>query len=241
MPSLKVLIQELEEELNNLNDKFLNHWFPVNPIEHTPDKFQYDIKSYCVLAHAAFEEFIEVISMEISNSIASAWKNKKLSQAVISFAMFYPQCKVITEDNEDEPQERLFDQVRNGLDKGLVLHSKAIFNNHGFSLKYLRLMLTPVGIDVPTDPKYINSLKELAGARGSYAHSKASNAAISKASRPMTPDIARSIVQDCFELCFEIKKLSDIELNQMNKNSTEKPELSIRSKLLRLKNKNRNG
>lgn len=63
--------------------------------------------------------------------------------------------------------------------------------------------LLPVGIDIPDSVKHIALLKDLAGARGSYAHTRAHRALYGqwkRAGRPMEPEKAKTAVHDCLEL-----------------------------------------
>ena len=200
------LLAALEVEVLTLESRFLERWIPAEP-DHTPSAFEHDVKAYCVLAHAAFEEFVESISTLAASAAKAAWLAGKPYLAVKALLLAYD-FKLSILENESETQDRFFDQVRKGLDECISKHSKALENNHGFSRKYLRSVLTPVAIDVPEDPSWLSSLSELSEARGSYAHKIASEALYGrsrKAQRPMTPEKAKQAVQDCLNLCREIK------------------------------------
>lgn len=202
MPTFAGLKATLDEDIRLLDERFVSRWIPALP-EHAPDEFQHDVKAYCVLAHAAFEEFIEDVSLLAVKRARDAWLSKQFSPATVALLGTYAFSLDISND-ENAEQERIFDQVRKALDARIEQHSKSVSNNHGFSLKYLRSMLLPVGIDVPDSVKHIASLKELAEARGSYAHTRANRALYGqwkRAGRPMEPEKARAAVYDCLELC----------------------------------------
>lgn len=202
MPTFTDLKTELYSEIKSLDERFLESWIPALP-EHSPDDFQHDVKAYCVLAHAVFEEFAEEVSLVAVKSARAAWLGKKFSPATVALLGAYG-FKLEVSDNEEEAQERIFDQVRVALDAHIDRHSKSISSNHGFSLKYLRSMFLPVGIDVPDSVKHMESLRELADARGSYAHTRANRALYGqwkRADRPMEPKKAKIAVHDCLELC----------------------------------------
>lgn len=118
------------------------------------------------------------------------------------------QSKLEIVDDESQRQNRVFDQIRKNLDDCVAAHSVALSKNHGFSLKYLRSILTPVAIDIPEDDiQMMGSLKELTEARGTYAHSLAKQALYGqrkRAGRPMVPESARDAVSDCLALCKEL-------------------------------------
>lgn len=227
MADTDALIDNLKKEVDKLESKFLTTWIPAKP-EHTPDEFEHDIKAYCVLAHAVFEEFAEEISLAGMEESKKAWLRKQPIRGTFALLSAYG-FQVDIKEKEDEEQENLFDQIRKGLDESKAKHSSALSNNHGFSLKYLRKILTPIGIDIPNEVKLLASLRDLADARGSYAHSQAQRALYGQwkqAKRPMTPEQARATVSDCVELC---EKLADklktmiIPVTEQKSNGADSP------------------
>lgn len=212
MPTFAELKAVLVAEIELLEERFMQRWTPALP-EHQPDDFQHDVKAYCVLAHAAFEEFAEDASLLALQNARDAWLSKRFSPATVALLGAYKFVLNISDD-EGVEQDRIFDQVRHALDAHIDRHSKSIANNHGFSLKYLRSILLPVGIDIPDSVKHIASLKDLAEARGSYAHTRAHRALYGqwkRAGRPMEPEKAKTAVHDCLELCdLVIEKLEAI-------------------------------
>lgn len=211
MPTIAELQQELKTEIDALEERFLKDWLPAQP-EHTPNDYQHDVKAYCVLAHAAFEEYAEEISLVALKTAEDAWTSKEFSKTTISLLLFYSAKLEVTEE-EDEPQERIFDLIRKGIGECKAKHSNALSNNHGFSLKYLRKIFTPVGVDIPDTVKLMESLRELAEARGSYAHSQAKQAMYGqwkRANRPMEPEKAKVAVSDCIELCEHLAKCLEV-------------------------------
>lgn len=119
------------------------------------------------------------------------------------------------EENEKKAQEPSINLLRVVLEEAKIRHAKAIKDNHGFSLKYLRRILTPLFIDVPDDPPFPDSLKTLAEARGTFAHRAAVNAEYGEpghAQKPMTPETAREVVSDCLSLCESIAQRANSRL-----------------------------
>ncbi|MGH8157765.1 MAG: HEPN domain-containing protein [Rhodanobacter sp.] len=206
-------IDDLKRELELLRNRFMSKWSPADP-SHLPEDFEHDVKAYCLLSHAVFEDFAEGISLAALKLAKDSWMAKKFSPGTIPLLATYG-FRLEISDDEDIEQNRLFDQIREGLDDSVRQHSHAIVNNHGFSLKYLRAILMPVGIDVPESVKVMESLRELARARGSYAHSQAKQAMYGdsrRAFRPMAPEGAIVAVSDCFELCVKLaERLAAIE------------------------------
>lgn len=205
MATIDSLLDDLTKEIAALKDHFLKRWLPAAP-EHGPDDFQHDVKAYCVLTHAAFEEFAENLSTLAAKEAQAAWLAKKYHSGAFALLSAYSfKLNIVAEETQD--QDRYFDQFRFGLEDCIRRHSDALHNNHGFSLKYLRSILTPVGIDVPTNPALMESLRDLAEARGSYAHTTAKLGLYGRrasAKRPMSPEDAKAAVDDCVQLCNEL-------------------------------------
>lgn len=206
MAQINQLVADLSVEIAGLEARFISKWIPADPLV-PPEEFEHDVKAFCVLAHAAFEEFAEEISLVVMKAAKDAWLNQRFSKAAISILLAY-QSKLDIVDDESQRQDKVFDQIRKGLDECAAAHSVALSKNHGFSLKYLRSILTPVAIDIPEDDlQMMGSLKELTEARGSYAHSLAKQALYGqwkRAGRPMVPESARDAVSDCLALCKEL-------------------------------------
>lgn len=208
MADLKQLFGNLSAEIVGLEKRFISKWIPADPTV-PPEDFEHDVKAFCVLAHAAFEEFVEEISLVVMQAAKDAWLHQKFSKATVAMLLAY-QSKLELIENEAEKQDRLFDQIRKRLDECAEAHSIALSKNHGFSLKYLRNILTPVAIDIPEDDiQMMSALRELTEARGSYAHSLAKQARYGqwkRAGRPMVPETARDTVADCLKLCDELAR-----------------------------------
>lgn len=206
MVDINQLVADLSMEIAGLEDRFISRWIPADPSV-LPTEFEHDVKAFCVLAHAAFEEFVEEISLIVMKSAKEAWLNQRFSKTAIAILLAY-QSTLNIMDDESQKQDKVFDQIRKNLDDCIAAHSIALSKNHGFSLKYLRGILTPVAIDIPEDDiQLMGSLKELTEARGSYAHSLAKQALYGqwkRAGRPMVPESARDVVSDCLALCKEL-------------------------------------
>lgn len=207
MANIENLFRELCEEISELNRRYLDNYFPAQP-EHTPDIFEYDVKSFCVLAHACFEEFIEQVSESILNEIPNDFLLQKISLSTATLLLNYS-ARPTMEIDEDSNLDSCFEMVRNALDDCKKKHAASIKDNHGFSLKYLRRMLVPVGLNARFGPTETTAIKKLADARGSFAHARSKSAVYGehkRASTPLPPDEAKDIVQDCLRACEAIKE-----------------------------------
>ena len=95
-----------------------------------------------------------------------------------------------------------YDYIRNELKDNIKdKFAKEIYKNHGVSLKYIRQIFMPVGIDIPTNPSYLSSLQNLANERGAYAHKFRDKGTVRKS---VSPEYAKICVDDCKMMCKEI-------------------------------------
>jgi hypothetical protein len=208
MAQLDLLFESLAKELSALEARYLQKYFPADPAV-KPEDFEYDVKAFCLLAHASFEEFVEGVSELIMGEIEAQFLQKKITLSAALFMLTYGESPSIA-DRDEVAVDSCFDIVRNTLKEGKQKHSKVLKDNHGFSLKYLRGILIPVGLNVPQGIE-LDSLKKLSDARGSYAHTRAKKALYGEyksANNPMVPEDAKRIVDDCLVLCAEIKRQS---------------------------------
>lgn len=201
MADFDALFDALNMELERLRLKFLAGFIPAQP-DHTPADFEYEVKSFCLLSHAAFEEFVEAISEAMMTKIEADLSSRQSTLSTACFLSFYG-IKLITPEDDDSQDLSCFDHIRDAVAKAKRFHSAALKDNHGFSVKYIRKLLLPVGIDMPRGPE-MTSLKKLAEARGSFAHTMARLArygGYKRANRILTPEEAAEAAEDCRKIC----------------------------------------
>lgn len=205
MSEFDKLYSELATEINEIERRFLSPYFPANPT-HTPDFFEYDVKSCCILAHASFEEFLEMVSEAILSKLQAEFLSKKISLASAMLLLSYAGTN--RQGNEETEPSSCFDFVRGALEDCRNKHSIALKDNHGFALKYMVKVLRPVGINAPKDDLKLDSVSKLASARGSFAHAKSKKAMYGeykRATTSLSPEDARKIISDCLAICDSIR------------------------------------
>ena len=115
--------------------------------------------------------------------------------------------KLELSDDDDEKDRSCFDHIRSAITKAKNQHSSTLKDNHGFSKKYMRKLLIPVGLNMPRGPE-LESLKKLAEARGSFAHTMAKLArygGYKRANRVLTPEEVAQAASDCLAICTELR------------------------------------
>lgn len=155
-----------------------------------------DLRSYCVLSHAAFEEFAENMSLKVLDEITKNFANTK--QISVGLIML---LHIKGSPEDIDKIDLLYDYILEKLKDIKSSFSKEIAtSNHGVSLKYLKRMFIPIGIDIPNNSRLISSLDQLAKYRGDFAH-KFSSKKIKTIPSPL--DLV-SYVSDITEMMGEI-------------------------------------
>lgn len=204
MADLDVLYTDIESYLQDLEKNYLSKHIATKTA--TPDDYSNDVKSYCVLSHATFEEFMETIAITLMHKTVDDFiMHHKITESLVALMHFKSNGEgYLVKENADVNQTNTsYDYIRLRLLEIKGRFSKEVFNNHGISLKYLKQLLLPLAIDISTDPTMMNSLGVLARERGSYAHRFLEKGTIKKS---IAPEDAKIIVDDCFKLCFDVKE-----------------------------------
>lgn len=196
---------ELNERFSALEDhiaELLIRYIDAHkdPMERPAD-YNLDVQSFCILCHAAFEEFIEDVTLYSVDRIENEFKGnpRKYSYATLCLLHFDDHQKCIN-DEKDWPEifnEYLLNRISERKNE---LSRYAMQANHGIDVKYLRKLLQPIGIEVPRNPIEIAALAQLKAIRGTYAHSYA------RSKNPIPPEDAEKIVYDVLDMVKRIKE-----------------------------------
>jgi hypothetical protein len=194
--SLDELFSELERNLERLKGRYIDsHLADV-----LSEGAELDVKSYCILSHALFEQFIEGICAAVANAAKSAWDTptRVVTRPLLTLINYHgEQCS--TEVKHPGSIRYGYDVVRDAVDEALKKYLTYLRQeNHGITEAHLRKMLWPVGIEVPTEMRYEGSLAQLTKNRGFHAHGY-------DIKKTIAPQEALQWVTDCKDLCREIK------------------------------------
>jgi hypothetical protein len=205
MADIDKLYSDTEGYVKQLESIYLSKY--IADKTSSPKDFDNDVKSFCILSHAALEEFSETIAITVMDkTVENFITNHKISEPLVSLMHFKSNgASYLSKSEDDDKIEILtsYDYIRLKLLEIKERFSKEVFNNHGVSLKYLKQLLMPVSIDIINDVTLLNSLKLLAKERGSYAHKFLEKGSVKKS---IAPEAASTIVSDCLKLCFDIKE-----------------------------------
>lgn len=187
----------VEEELKSLKDyleriekQFIAELLVDEFAE--PEKCDLPVRAYCVLSHAAFEEYFEKVAIRVMDTSVEWWRTKgKATRPIILLIKCCPEIfKIDYEDDKDEL--KCFDYIKDYLDKSRKWFSNQVEYNNGISLKYLKKMFYPLSLTISNDANFRNSLSQLALLRGDFAHKKI-------AKRIPNPKDAKQFVSDVLD------------------------------------------
>lgn len=197
------LLTRLGDYVDELDKSLLTEFDKPEYAASGPDIWGHPTKAYCVLSHAAFEDFVETLSLRVLQEAIDLWLNDKKTTRPLLAALAFYRADFPIEEDEKKPQLLVFDLLRKALDQIKTAHSKALNDNHGFNVKYLRKILTPIAVDVDLGLKYEGSVDKLCQARGRYAHkiTKDTSFSFHSVASSISPKDARNLVGDCIEYC----------------------------------------
>lgn len=188
--SLSVLLQEYEE-------RFIKPYMPTDPSV-GPSIYELDVKAYCLLSHAAFEDFFESVALNLMSLSIKKWiSSKDVTDTLLMLLCSYGlKLEISSEDKAEEVT--VYDRIRLLSEEVKRRFSNDIHGNHGISPKYLRSLLVPIAIDFNLEANASNSLQKLSQERGEYAHK-------GFVKRSLAPEDAFKHVQDCLALAENVK------------------------------------
>src|SRR5262245_53883539 len=102
---------ELTTYVTDLASKFVDKYIPANP-GNSPDTYAHDVKAYCILAHAAFEEFIEGVALGLTDYATEQWRSqRKVSDVILALLCWHGE-KMKIDDDENSTAVKPFDYLR---------------------------------------------------------------------------------------------------------------------------------
>jgi len=200
MQDAQSLFEDLKSHLTGLEDKFIKTFLGVTTAE--PDDYDLFVRAYCVLSHAALEEYLESVALYVmERSVEGFILKREVTDTLLTLTAYYG-LKLEVDENESTAETKAFDKLRPLLEHAKTKFSYSVHTNHGISIKYIRKLLCPIAVDIKQDPNLKNSLMQLAKERGTFAHHRSARKVIS-------PEDAKNFVSDCLELCKDIKEKTD--------------------------------
>jgi hypothetical protein len=143
----------------------------LDPIEIKSELEIMKVKSYVLICHSAFEQYIEDVCLEAAKKARVLYKHKgKITKTLVSLIA----SKVIS-DVSDKANRKLSAELASNIE----IFSSEAFNryrdivntNNGVTIRDLNQLLIPVGVDPSnTDVALMNTLDAFGKTRGDFAH-----------------------------------------------------------------------
>lgn len=203
---IEAVSNDAKKRLDDLKVHFMNKHL-ANPLV-SPEEMELDAESYCVLCHAALEDYAEQISLFFIDKIEDKLSNHQEFSWGTLCALHNIDAENYDKNFEEESNiipfvvsHDIFSYMLDKIKKAKTDRSRyAKLLNHGVDVKYLYKLFVPMGLDIPREIKLLESLHKLANYRGGCAHTKGQ--AIAQQSSPK--DLV-DIVDDTYSLLSRIK------------------------------------
>lgn len=196
MVDAETLYNQLRLHIASLEEKFLKNFLTSQTAN--PGEYDLSVRAYCVLSHAALEEYLENVALYVMHQSVQAFlMEQKCNNTLLTLVSYY-RLKLDLDVDENSSEKKAYDYLRLILEKAKSRLSDEVARNQGFSIKYMRKLLVPVAVDIQEDANLKNSIMQLAKQRGTFAHKGA-------AIKVLSPEDAKGFVTDCLKMCEDIK------------------------------------
>ena len=182
LAALRRLVKEVESHF------VLSHLGPPSLAPPSREEIL-DVAAYVVLVHGGLENFIEGLALWVLGRSVANWTKVKRTTRCTASLLLYEAIPA------DDAPLTVFDNIRKALDLAKIRVSKSVSDNNGITLKHLRALFLPLGVNVPTDPVLTASLDLLVRMRHQWAHQYRYGAQVFTSARD-----AQTTVSDCLTL-----------------------------------------
>lgn len=162
----RVELRNLRRFVFEIEARYLSPHYSAITLGPPPRSEELDVAAFAVLAHGALENFVEGLSLWAAEKVEVGWIRKKRASRSTA-ALMLRQAYSVDDSTTDTT---VFDSIRTALEAAKAARSQAVRNNHGIALKHVRSLLSPLGVDIPTDPSLAASLNTLVQMRHHWAH-----------------------------------------------------------------------
>lgn len=180
MPSARYL--QLSKAVQDLRRLLLPRNFSATGTYRSPMQMHRRVASFCILAHAEIEHFLEDKALELCSAGTDAWKTHRIANDVVVGLLGFSGRRT-----ETPPKELLPKRKRKKLKgqqpspkytdlKEPVMLARAYWDgvhegNHGIKEEHLLELFLPLGLPPSSfSPTLLGSLTTFGGTRGDLAH-----------------------------------------------------------------------
>jgi hypothetical protein len=184
----------LEQYVQSLRAKFLSPYIPANPA-HVPATYRDDVTAFCVLLHAALEEYFEDVAKLSITVAVDDWLNSgRKTESLIAICLnLADKISIPSDGNFPRPIQQLMREKLIAARKNFI---DALEANHGVSKHYLAKILGRIGIGIDSDAVFESSLAKIVEHRGEFAHKRPK--------KNLAPEDAEKYATDCLLYCLDV-------------------------------------
>jgi len=193
----RIELRSLEKFVAELQTKFLSPYLAAPNLAPPSRQETLDVAACVVLAHGAIENFVEGVTLWVTSKLQNNWTYHKRATKCTASLLLHSTAA----SDPEETTDTVFDTLRVALIEASTTASTKIRMNNGISIRHLRSLFIPLGINVPSDPVLVGSLEQLVSMRHEWAHQYRFGAKVVR-----TALEAKNTIQDCMIFA---QKLSD--------------------------------
>src|ERR1051325_278434 len=132
MDDIDTLYSDTEGYVKNLETTYLSKHIALKTS--SPTDYNNDVKSFCILSHAALEEFAETIAITVMDKTVDNFVNRhKITEPLVALMHFKSNGDAYLSKSEDDDKIETitsYDYIRLRLVEIKNRFSKEVFNNH---------------------------------------------------------------------------------------------------------------
>lgn len=158
------------------------------------------LKGYCILVHAAIEEYLEQTAVELVDSHCSKWKlASRPKPTMVHLALMAHHAKPYKKQELNTVKSIIAkSSIEERLEEARQNYHGVVKMNNGITVTHLKKLLRPTGMSLQIGPDRESALSQLKKYRGEYAH----RGQITKC--PSAKELTE-IADECLLLCAEVR------------------------------------
>src|SRR5213596_647786 len=112
MVQLLELYLNLESQLQLLERRFVRPHLPLPPTSN-PSDYDLDVRAYCMLSHAALEQYIDDVCLQLLIDAVDGWiETRAATNTLLALLAFAPEIQL--DLNEAHREQTLVEYIRHG-------------------------------------------------------------------------------------------------------------------------------
>jgi hypothetical protein len=142
----------------------------VDPIQCRTDLQHLKLQSYTLLCHAAIEEYLEELCLQVATTSRQLYKeNGVITKSLVSLI-----SAKLLDDMSEKGKKRIKGELASDIEifsaEAYTTYKHVVTSNHGIVNDNLKALLLPIGVNPETDIALMASLHSFGGKRGELAH-----------------------------------------------------------------------